>query len=380
MEKKEKTEIKKWLLLITYGLVLMWLLEHYTLLTGAVGEVVHVLAPFIAGIALAYLFNLMMSFYEERFIRPWLKHRGRRARRFIRPAAILATLFTVALLFGLLINFIIPQLAASISMLVESVPDYWAQLLDWLEKLAVAYPFLTDQLDGLSVQWQAIAQRAAEMVGDVAPRVVGWTKSLTSGFVTMFMGFIISVYLLAGKEKYLDLLHKLIHAYLPEKAAAKVLEIGTLTNQSFSRFISGQLTEITILGCLCFVGLNILRMPYPLLISVMIAVTALVPIFGAYIGTTISAFLILMIDPMKALWFVIFIICLQQVEGKIIYPRVVGSSIGLGGFWVLFAIIVGGSLFGLPGMLIGIPIFAVCYTLVREDMYRRLEEKKNSAE
>lgn len=376
MDKQEKKDIKKWLLIITYGLVLLWLLEHYTLLTTAVGQVIGVLSPFIAGIVMAYLFNLMMSFYERRLFVPLSRRSKRDTRSLVRPVAIITTLLTVGLFIGLLINFIIPQLGASIVMLKESVPDYWASLLAWLEHLAVTYPFLTEWLDDLAVQWQQIAQQVAEMVGDLVPRVFSWTKSLTSGVVTMVMGLILSIYLLAGKEKYLDLLRKLINAYLPPKAADFVMEVGSLTNQSFSRFISGQLTEITILGCLCFIGLTIFQMPYPLLISVMVAITALIPIFGAYIGTILSAFLILMIDPMQALWFIIFIICLQQVEGKIIYPRVVGSSIGLGGFWVLFALIVGGSLFGLPGMLIGIPIFAVCYTLIRQDMYKRLSSKK----
>ncbi len=380
MNKQEKADIKKWLMVVTWGIVLLWLLEHYTLLGQGLGRVLDVLAPFIAGIALAYLLNLMMNSYERHVFWPLMKHRQRRLQRFVRPMAIVATLVTVAAILSLLLIFIIPQLAASISSLIDSVPGYRDSAMAWLEQIALRYPFLNDWLEKLLAQWQQIAQGLAEVISDLAPRLFSWTKSLTSGVITMVMGLIVSIYLLAGKEKYLEMLRKMLFAYLPQKRAQNILDVAALTNQSFSRFISGQLTEITILGCLCFIGMNIFRMPYPLLISVMIAVTALIPIFGAYMGTIPSAFLILMIDPMQAVWFVVFIICLQQIEGKIIYPKVVGSSIGLGGFWVLFALIVGGSLFGLPGMLIGIPIFAVCYTLVRQDMYKRLENKKETNE
>ena len=379
MNKQEKSEVKKWLLVVSWGVVLLWLLEHYTLLGQLLGRVLDVLSPFIAGIALAFLLNLMMNSYERRLLKPLTKYRPKLCKA-VRPAAIVLTLVTVAAILSLLLVFIIPQLGASISSLIDSVPGYWAQAMVWLEQIAASYPFLTEWLDKLMAQWQQIAQGLAEVVGDLAPRLFSWTKSLTSGVITMVMGLIVSIYLLASKEKYLEMLKKMVVAYLPEKRAARLLEVATLTNQSFSRFITGQLTEITILGCLCFIGLNIFRMPYPLLISVMIAVTALIPIFGAYMGTIASAFLILMIDPMQAVWFVVFIICLQQVEGKIIYPKVVGSSIGLGGFWVLFALIVGGRFFGLPGMLIGIPIFAVCYTLLRQDMYKRLADKKEQSE
>lgn len=379
MNKQEKAEVKKWIMVVTWGIVLLWLLEHYSLLGRGIGRAVDVLAPFIAGIALAYLLNLMMSSYERHIFLPLVKYRPK-LRKVVRPLAIVTTLVTVAAILSLLLVFIIPQLGASISSLIESVPGYRDSAMALLEQIALTYPFLTDWLEKLTAQWQQIAQGLAEVVSNLAPRVFSWTKSLTSGVITMVMGLIVSIYLLAGKEKYLDMLRKMLIAYLPEKQAQTILEVAALTNQSFSRFISGQLTEITILGCLCFIGMNIFRMPYPLLISVMIAVTALIPIFGAYMGTIPSAFLILMIDPMQAVWFVVFIICLQQVEGKIIYPKVVGSSIGLGGFWVLFALIVGGSLFGLPGMVIGIPIFAVLYTLIRQDMYKRLEGRKTTEE
>lgn len=379
MRDNDKADIKKWLLVVSWGVVLWWLLTHYILLGQGIGRLVGVLAPFIAGIALAYLLNLMMSSYERHIFIPLFKYR-QRLQKLIRPLAIGATLVTLAAILSLLMVFIIPQLGDSISSLVESVPGYRDSAMVFLGQIAEQYPFLEDWVEGTLAQWQQIVQSLAEGVSEIALRVFSWTKSLTSGVITMVMGLIVSIYLLAGKEKYLDMLRKMLVAYLPDKRARQIMEVAALTNRSFSRFISGQLTEITILGCLCFIGMTVFRMPYPLLISVMIAVTALIPIFGAYMGTIPSAFLILMIDPMQAVWFVVFIICLQQVEGKIIYPKVVGSSIGLGGFWVLFALLVGGSLFGLPGMLIGIPIFAVCYTLIRQDMYKRLEKKKSSSE
>ncbi|MBM6860610.1 AI-2E family transporter, partial [Clostridium saudiense] len=201
------------------------------------------------------------------------------------------------------------------------------------------------------------------------------TVGFTSGLVNFILSLIFSIYMLLNKERLQLGMKKVLYAFSKKNFADKVMYLGKIANESFSSYIGGQFIEAIIIGVLCFIGMLVLRMPYALLISVLVAVTALIPIFGAFIGTIPSAFIILIIDPMKALWFIIFIIVLQQIEGNLIYPKVVGSSVGLPPIWVMLAMLIGGNTFGLLGMLLGIPTFSVIYKVSREYINKRLNNK-----
>ena len=204
---------------------------------------------------------------------------------------------------------------------------------------------------------------------------IGVTTSIFSAAVNFVLALVFSLYVLAQKETLSRQVTKTMRALLPEKKAAWLMDLAALTNKTFSNFITGQLTEAVILGSLCFVGMVLFKMPYASVVSVLIGFTALIPIFGAFIGIIIGAFLILLISPVKAFWFVIFILVLQQIEGNLIYPRVVGKSVGLPGIWVLAAVTVGGNAFGLVGMLLSVPVCSVLYALLRQLVHGRLEKK-----
>ncbi|WP_283699386.1 AI-2E family transporter, partial [Clostridium perfringens] len=205
--------------------------------------------------------------------------------------------------------------------------------------------------------------------------LLDFTLGITYGVINFFLSLILAIYMLASKEILISQLKLIIYAFVSKNKADRIIELGKMCNEMFSKFILGQCTEALVIGVLCFIGMIILKMPYALLISVVIGVTALIPVFGAFLGTIPSAFIILIMDPIKALWFIIFIIVLQQLEGNLIYPRVVGSSIGLSALWVMFAMIVGGSLFGIIGMLIGIPIFGVVFKILKRVANRKINEK-----
>ena len=243
-------------------------------------------------------------------------------------------------------------------------------MVSWLENLTI---------DWRSIDWESILSGVADFLrngaGDVLSSTISAAKSMVSVLTSSFIAFIFACYILLQKEKLGLQCRKAVYALLPEKVAKRVLEISSLSHRVFSSFITGQCVEAVILGTMFFVAMSLLKMPYALLVGCLIAVTALIPIVGAFIGCAVGAFLILMTSPMQALIFVVMFLILQQVEGNLIYPHVVGSSVGLPSIWVLFAVTIGGSLMGVVGMLVFIPLTSVLYTLFREFVYRRLREK-----
>ncbi len=222
--------------------------------------------------------------------------------------------------------------------------------------------------------WKEVIQFTGQVLASSLTSVVNITVGFTSGLFNFILSIIFSIYMLLNKEDLQLGMKKVLYSFIRKSFADRVIRLGKISNEVFSSYIGGQFIEAIIIGVLCFIGMIILRMPYALLISVLIAVTALIPIFGAFIGTIPSAFIILIIDPMKAIWFVIFIIVLQQVEGNLIYPKVVGGSIGLPPIWVMLAMIIGGNAFGFIGILLGIPIFSVVYKVFKEIVDKRLKK------
>ncbi len=232
----------------------------------------------------------------------------------------------------------------------------------------------------LKLDWSQLIEKVTSVVSDGGKAIVSLTMGVTTGVINMVTALVFAVYMLASKEKLIRNLKRVIFAFLPREQAKTVVSVGALANRIFSGFVSGQFTEALILGTLCYLGMTILRLPYALLVSVIIAATSLIPIFGAYIGAVLGGVIIIFIDPLSCLWFIIFIICLQNFEGNIIYPRVVGGSIGLPGIWVMLAIFVCGDLFGLIGVLLGVPTFSVLYAILKTVTAKRLEDRNISYE
>lgn len=368
-------KLKGYFLLITYAILLYLAVSNIKSVLAFLSTILVVLSPFILGILFAYVLNIIMVFFERHFFKKLDKSKKPFLRKLPRPLSILTT-FTVVLLFLTIISlFMVPQLTESILTLKTNMNGYLESLNKFINDLADKYNLTGDIWNGISINWNEIINKSSQFVSTAIPQIYNFTKNLTNGIINIIMGIIVSIYLLSTKEKLIRNMKQLIYAFTPKQTAAKIIDTGVQANKTFQNFIAGQATEALILGALVLLGMLIFNFPYAVLCSVIIAVTALIPIFGAWIGTIPCVFIILMAQPQKALWFIVFIVILQQLENNLIYPKVVGDSIGLDGLWVLFALIVGGSLFGLVGMLMGIPAFAVLYIIIRRVTKRKLKEK-----
>lgn len=361
--------------IVTYIIILAYVIFNFKNIISGVENIIGVLLPFIVGIAIAFMLNLVMRIFEERVFIFLDNKKYQKYSRFKRPLSVALTfIFVFMVIFGL-IRFIIPQLIDSISTLTDAIPSYMKSFEELISQYVSDTEILNTLWNNFLSAWREILQFTGQIVVSSLSGVVNITVGFTSGLFNFILSVIFSIYMLLNKERLQLGMKKVLYAFSGKKFADKIMYLGKISNEAFSNYIGGQFIEAIIIGVLCFVGMLILKMPYALLISVLVAVTALIPIFGAFIGTIPSAFIILIIDPMKALWFIIFIIVLQQVEGNLIYPKVVGSSIGLPPIWVMLAMIIGGNTFGLIGILLGIPIFSVIYKVFKEFVDKRLNYK-----
>lgn len=341
-----------------------------------IGLIFAALAPVVIGGVIAYLVNLLMSFYERHYF-PKLSHKKAviKSRRAVcMPAAILTLLAIISLIFGL----VIPELVECVKTFIKVIPSFIDALLknDFINR--VIPEMLIDKLD--SVNWQSFIEKGigfvTQGVGGAVDVVFSTIVSIASGVVTGFLSVIFAIYLLASKEKLLGQGQRLCAVYLGEKKYRRVSYFFEVVNDCFRKYIVGQCIEAVILGVLCMLGMLALRLPYAAMIGALVGFSALIPVAGAYIGAGVGAVMILTVSPVKALIFLVFLIILQQIEGNLIYPRVVGNSLGLPAFWVLLAITVGGSVMGVVGMLIGVPITSAIYRFIREDVTKREESLK----
>lgn len=375
MNSEGKSKFKQYILIATYIIVLSFILMNLSDVTSAVGIILSILSPFTVAIGIAFVFNLPMRLFETKVFSFLDSQKYARARGFKRPLSILATIITIFGLLTALIVFVIPQLVESVSTLVESVPGY----IQSFEAIINQYVNSTELFQTISDQvllfWKDILQVGSQLLGNSLNGILNVTIGITSGVVNLILSLVLAIYMLASKETLILQLKKFIYAFTKTSFANRIIEIGHIANTTFASFIAGQCIEAVIIGALCFIGMTILQMPYALLISVIVGVTALIPIFGAFIGTIPAAFIIMIISPMQAVVFVIFIIVLQQLEGAFIYPKVVGNSIGLSAIWVMLAMMIGGSTFGFLGMLLGIPTFGVIYKLIRQSTADKLKTK-----
>ena len=377
-----RTALRKLMLLITFAILLYTGLQHLSQVLGFFRFVGGVVSPLLIGGATAFVLNVPMAFFEKKLFTP--PPGGGRRRRGPSPKAarilsLLLTLLAAAVIIPVLVLIIVPQLAESVSGLGSTIMYACSRFAAWAEKQFAAYPEIYSWLESLTVDWESLLASAVDFVrsgfGNVVSSTISATKSIVSAVSAVFVAAVFAIYVLLQKERLGLQCRKSLYALLPEQSAGKIVEICRLSHRVFSSFITGQCIEAVILGAMFFIVMTVLRMPYALLVGCLIAVTALIPIVGAFIGCAVGAFLLLMVSPMQALAFVVMFLVLQQVEGNLIYPHVVGSSVGLPSIWVLAAVSVGGSLMGVAGMLLFIPLTSVLYTLFREFVYKRLGEK-----
>lgn len=365
---------------IAAGIILFYVgLQNLSAVMGAVKVVYGLLSPFVIGAAIAFILNVPMRFVE-RTLFGWLERKKERKPKFIRPISLVITLALVVGVIFIVMFIIGPELGQTIKAAIDQAIPFFQDLQVKLLELFAEYPDIESWIQELTIDWQSLGQKlltfAGSGVGSIVNSTFSVATSIVSGVVNFVMAFIFAIYLLLQKEKLGRQVKQILYAVLKEQTADRILSIGQLSGETFSKFLSGQCLEAVILGTMFVIAMSILRFPYALMIGVLIAFTALIPVFGAFIGCVIGAFLILIVDPMQAFWFIILFVVLQQIEGNLIYPHVVGGSIGLPSIWVLVAVSLGGSVMGVAGMLVFIPGFSVLYTLLREYVYKRLAAKK----
>jgi len=372
--------MKKLMLLIAFAVLLLVGVQRLAVVLGALVFVWHIIFPFVLGGAIAFILNVPMTALERRLFPGKEKPGHKLQRKLARPVSLVLSILFVVAMIAVVIFVVVPELSRTIVTLGSSVEAFLPKAQKWLEDLFRDQGQITEWIDNLELNWSKIAEAIFSFFGSGAGNVLSSTvnvaKEIISGFTTFFIAFVFSCYILLQKEKLCEQIKKLLRAVCPEKNVSRILYICSLSHRTFSSFITGQCTEAAILGLMFFVVMSLFGLPYALMIGVLIAFTALLPIVGAFIGCGVGAFLILVVNPVQALIFVILFLILQQVEGNLIYPHVVGNSVGLPSIWVLAAVSIGASLMGIMGMLIFIPLVSVLYTLLREWVHKRLEEKK----
>ncbi len=343
-----------------------------------------IISPFLVGMGIAFVMNEILKPLEKLWIKIFKNSKKDIAKKLKRPVCLILSFIIVVGIIAALFLIIIPEVTKTVETIIEALPDYTKKADVWLKKVSKFFEKHGDILPEFKIDLSKITTKITDYFKDKGEIIVNKTLQLTSSLISTVVNIVLALafaaYLLAQKEKIGRQAKKALYAIVPEKHFKKVYNIIVLTDKTFSNFISGQLVEAVIIGCLCFLGMMIFKMPYAGAVSILVGFTALIPVFGSIIGTAIGAFLILFIDPSKAFWFVVFIIILQQLEGNLIYPRVVGKSVGLPGIWVLVAVTVGGGAFGFIGMLIGVPTASVLYQLFRNYVNRKNVEKDSAKE
>lgn len=360
---------------------ILWLVLHYwSSFTSIAGVALGAALPLLLGCVIAYIVNILMSFFESHLFARIQKPTVQKMKR---PLSMLLSFLSILLIAFLVIRMIVPELVSCVQILFEEVPEALKNLFQWLEDefhISTFFQSESNPLQNSELDWREILTKAINFlftgVGGAFSAAVDIVSTVFSTAVTLMVAFIFCIYLLTGKEKISRQFQLLMQRYLPKKAMSNLVYVLRTVDHSFHSFIVGQCIEAVILGMLCMVGMLILRIPYASMIGCLIGFTALIPVAGAYIGAIVGAFMIFTVSPIKAIVFVVFLVILQQLEGNLIYPRVVGSSIGLPGIWVLAAVTIGGGVLGIGGMLLGVPLAAAIYQLLKNNVYARLPQEQ----
>lgn len=346
------------------GLVLV--IVYFNQVLKAAKSVYDIVLPLVLGFIIAYVVNILMRFLERHYFpkaeKPWIA-------RTRRPVCLLLSYVLILLILAAVITLVLPKVVDTIKALSAVLPGYWERISQWVDDHKDQWSFVSEWMDKDALSWDSITDNiksnAPQSLRGILTSSLTVISGLTSGLFDLVVGLAFSAYLLASKERLLAQAEKLQKAFLPPSTAARFNTILAAANESFASFITGQCTEAVILGALCIAGMLIFGFPYATSIGIFVGVTSLIPILGAYLGAAVGVLLIFQADPAKALLFVVFIIVLQQLEGNLIYPRVMGTSLGLPGLWVFAAVVIGGGLGGIAGMLFGVPTAATIYKLVR---------------
>ena len=383
--KLDRKNVRTILLIIAFAVLLYTAAQNLASVYGAVRTVWRVFGVVITGLAMAFVLNVPLKLFENRVFYGMSEDRRPLVRKLRRPVSLVFALVVSLGLIGILIAVVLPQLTATVAEVAARLPEYISSAVNWLNDFLAGFCIEIESLKNFTVDWEKVfselttylKEGSANVEGSsVVDTVTGVGTSVVSTVMNTFLGLVVAVYILAQKERIGRFTRRCIDAFLPQKAASGLARIASMASETFSNFVAGQLADSCILGILCYICMRIFRFPYPEVISVVIGVTSLVPMVGSFIGEVIGALLILIVSPLKALLFVVMVLAIQQVDGAFIYPRIVGRSVGLPGVAVFCAVIVGGNVAGVIGAMIGVPVCALIYALLREAVDARLRRRE----
>lgn len=376
----DRENIKKIRGLILFTILALVVLWNYEKVFSGIRFIWGVILPFVLGGVIAFIVNIPMTFLEEKIFGKAKKAEKKWALKMARPLSLAITLISIVSIIALVILVVVPELGRTILNLGKTLQEVIPQVQAWAIGLFKENEEIVKWISELEFEWDEILKKSMNFlqsgVGNVFDSTFAAAKSIINGIANFFIGVVLSCYILLQKEKLGKQVKKFMEAFMPEDWRNILLALGSVINKSFTNFFTGQCLEALILGLMFLVVMTILGLPYAMLVSVLITFTALIPIFGAFIGCAVGTLLIFMISPVKALIFLVVFLVLQQLEGNFIYPHVVGNSVGLPSIWVLVAVTTGANLMGIVGMLIFIPIMSVVYTLLRGIVNRRLGLKE----
>lgn len=353
------------------------IISNLGIVLGAVKKVTDVFLPLTLGLAIAFIVNMPLKFFENKLFGKLTRKDGKIWRKIKRPICLILSFAVFLSVIIVLLSFVIPEFIKTCEKFFVALPaamtNITATVSGWLDALHLS------SLGPINIDWSSISTWALDLIGKnqevITSGALGFVTGLFTSLINIILAVVFSVYILASKEALGRLMKSFIYSIMRRERAKKLISLVVLSNKAFSGFISGQCIEVLLIGILCFIGMLIFKLPYAIMVSCIIAFTAFIPVFGPFIGTAIGAFLILIESPIKALWFVVFIIILQQLESNIIYPKIMGKHVGLPGIWVLISVTIGGGLFGIIGIITSVPICSVLYTLFDRWIKRRLEER-----
>lgn len=371
LEKNKKTIME----LILFTVIVIFAFINISYIWIFIKYVIKIFMPFIIGAMMAFVLNVLLNVVENKIFKKLNQKNTKTWQKIKRPISLVTTFIMIIALIALILGLIIPQLKNTVELFTENFDSYKTESVELLEKVGIKQENINELNKNLENLKDEVTNYVNENKNEIMQTTVGVATSVFGTITSIVLGIVFAIYILLKKEDLTRQFKKLTKAYLPEKKQKTLEEISSLSNKTFGNFVSGQCMEALIIGILCFIGMLILQIPYAATISVLVGFTALIPVFGAFIGTAVGAFLILMVDPGKALIFIIFIIILQQLEGNLIYPKVVGNSVGLPGIWVMVAVTVGASIAGILGMLLSVPICSILYSIVRTKVNNRIDQK-----
>ena len=373
-----RKNVRMILLIITFAVVLYTAAQNLASVYGAVKTVWNVFGVVITGLAMAFVLNVPLKLFEDRVFYGMSEDRRPLVRRLRRAVSLVCALVVSLGVIVILIAVVLPQLTQTVTEVATRLPEYISAVVNWINEFLAKFDIEIEALKEFTVDWEKVFKDLSTYLkeGNVINTATDVGTAAASTVMNTFLGLVVAVYVLAQKERIGRFTRRCIDAFLPKRASSAISRVASMASETFSSFVAGQLADSCILGILCYICMLIFRFPYPEVISVVIGVTSLVPMVGSFIGEVIGALLILIVSPLKALLFVIMVLAIQQVDGAFIYPRIVGKSVGLPGVAVFCAVIVGGNIAGVLGAVMGVPVCAVLYALLKEAVASRLEGRR----